>query len=105
MIKVIIKKPLEPAIVKEIESDLKTFKSIVGGYLEVFRPIYGDNSIAGYCNEEGKLIGLNPNFRWPIANDIIVGNVVIFGVSGENEVSLNDIQIKKVMDYIESNSF
>lgn len=70
-----------------VENTLKTFQSIVGGYIENV-PI-GDD-ISCYCNEDGKNIGLTPNRgirfeqdtrygRKGELADIICGTFVIVG--------------------------
>lgn len=60
---------------KQIETvlttgELEELQKIVGGYLEIF-PF--ENGINCWCNEEGKLQNLEPNFGY--YNDIIVGTV------------------------------
>lgn len=83
----VIAQPNEWAKVVEIENDLKTFQTLVGGYIECVKlwnlPA---SKIILVCNEEGKLLGLKENF---VNNDdIIVGTVVIVGLKNDEFASL-----------------
>lgn len=62
---------------------------MVGGYIEPF----GMNDVIAIVNEEGKILGLEPNRRY--GNDILVGNIVIVGDGEEEFISLTEEQIKK----------
>ena len=101
-IKVITLKSCGTPQVTMIENDLKTYQSLVGGHIDVVS--IGDN-IEVILNDEGKLIGLEPNLIY--YSDIIVGDVVFIAVDDFNEdedfTSLSDIQIKKVHEYIHEN--
>lgn len=59
MISVIVVKPGEMPVLKEIERKLETMQEIVGGYIEQVCPF--DDCVSLICNEEGKLCGLSPN--------------------------------------------
>lgn len=85
--------PVEgPVEAKEIEGDLNSVKRIVGGWIEI---VSGPGRWHLYCNEEGKIMGLAPNYR---ANDLaqalgaylnpfdlIVGDVVFLGDGPEGQ--------------------
>lgn len=87
--RVIIKEVGKLPKVKEINNDLETMKSIVGGYIEA---VSAGQGICLVCNEEGKLNGLPPNF--PIGHDIIVGNAVFVGYGRNGDFAdLTDEQI------------
>lgn len=92
-IKVIVIDPDGAAEVREIEENLQEFQSIVGGWLEA---VYGSHNENGepqltiFCNEEGKLKGLEFNRRatalWYAADpavrlngDVLVGSVIVAG--------------------------
>lgn len=62
---------------------------MVGGYIEPF----GMDDVIAIVNEEGKILGLEPNRRY--GNDILVGNIVIVGNGEEEFISLTEEQIKK----------
>lgn len=92
MMKIVIKKVGQAPEVKEIKGELHEMQEIVGGYLEVIGLFDG---IFCVINEEGKLIGLPANFAF--ASDVIVGDVFFCSVSGEDFVSLNDMQIDTII--------
>ena len=58
-LKVIVCRPLEKAEVIEINDDLDTMQSLVGGMIEEYMPF--DDEVAIICNEEGKLNGMPLN--------------------------------------------
>ena len=90
--KVVIKKAGQKPEVKEINGELHEMQEIVGGYIECINIV---DNILCVCNEEGKLIGLPPNFA--LRGDIIVGDV-FFCVGGEEDFeSLSDDQIEFLM--------
>ena len=81
-IKVLVKRPDEHCVLKEIPNTLEAFQLIVGGWIEVI-PMdeLGRDGIICVCNEDGKLLGLEPNL---FANgDTIVGTVVLCGQNGD----------------------
>ena len=80
----IIKSPGRPAFTREIENSLKTLQDLVGGYIE---PVRLPGGICMIVNEEGKLLGLKPNFR--LEHDLIVGTVVFVATSGEDFCGLS----------------
>lgn len=86
--KVMIKKVGRDPEIIEIEDKLEVYQNIVGGYIEIF-PMWDD--ILCVCNEEGKLNGMLPNFRY--YNDIICGDVIFISARGEDFVGLSDVQI------------
>ena len=83
----IIKRPGQPAVSQEVENSLKALQNLVGGYIETVSLPHG---ICMIVNEEGKLQGLQPNFR--LDHDLIVGTAVFVGVSGEDFCSLSVVQ-------------
>ena len=62
---------------------------MVGGHIEPF----GMDEVIAIVNEEGKILGLEPNRRY--GNDILVGNIIIVGDGEEEFISLTEEQIKK----------
>lgn len=73
-----------------VENELKALQAQVGGLIEV---ITLSPTAAIIINDEGKLIGLEGNRRF--RNDVIVGNMLIVGVKGEEFASLNDIEAER----------
>ena len=87
MIKVLLKEPGKPAVLKEIENTLKSAQAIVGGYIEILT-INHDPKIPLICNEEGKMDDLDDNF--PLRGDFIVGTV--FFARGDDEGDLASLE-------------
>ena len=67
-------------------------QEIVGGYIEAFH-MFGN--VFCICNEEGKLVGLTPNFIFN--GEVLVGDVFFVSAGDEDFESLNDEQINLVM--------
>lgn len=91
--KIIVKKAGHNPEVKEIQGTLKNFQEIVGGYIECID--FGFANILCVCNEEGKLLGLPPNFVF--GGDIIVGDVFFCSNGEEDFESLTDDQVEFIM--------
>jgi hypothetical protein len=89
-VRVLIVRPDGEAEVRRIEATLDAWIEVVGGYLQVV-------TIAGipgafYCDEEGRLKGLQPNIAASVfvralgcTVGPLVGPVVFFGVRGDRE--------------------
>lgn len=83
-VRCIIKRPDEQyGHVTNISITLKNLQRIVGGPIETVSCGSGTVII---CNEEGKLLGLEPNFLIgkPPFSDMIVGEAIVIGVDGED---------------------
>lgn len=79
-IKAIIKRPDEEfGHMTNISERLENLQNTVEGYIECVSP---DPRIVIICNEEGKLIGLEPNMKIP--GDTLFGTIIVVGVSGED---------------------
>jgi hypothetical protein len=94
-IRIIVKEPNEQPIIKYVEDNLHVWQQLIGGYIEAV--LYNDTfNIIAICNEEGKLIGLQPNIYY--YNDILVGTVVFVTSDGKgNFASLSYDQINYVL--------
>lgn len=97
-IRAIVKRPDEKyGHVTNISCTLKNLQRIVGGPIECV-PLDGHAVII--CNEEGKLRGLPRNFlmgKVPFI-DMIVGEVAVVGVDGEDFCDLDmDFSVWKMM--------
>lgn len=91
----VVKRPKQPPKVMEVANRLEALQAMVGGYIETV-PVAGHLAIV---NEEGKLMGLEPNFY---ANgDLIVGTAVICETNGEEFRSLTANEIRDVMRIFE----
>ena len=94
-IKVIIKRPDEEyGHVTNISPRLENLQKTVGGYIETI----SNDAFTIICNEEGKLLNLEPNMRY--CGDVLRGTIIVCGVDGDE---FGDIQIslavwKKIVD-------
>jgi len=79
-IEVLVMRPGEKAVTETHGEDLESQQAIVGGYIEMVS-LGGD--LAMFCNEEGKLKNLPPNFVLVQARDIIMGTVFFCRLDGE----------------------
>ena len=100
----VIKKPYEKPETVAIDKGLKSLQEIVGGDIDV---VYIPNidDIHGFCNDEGLLIGMEPNFYRPDYGDAIVGPAVFLGSGADGDsISLTPEQVKRITTYLEENS-
>ena len=78
-IKAIIKRPDEEyGHIANISCTLENLQEIVGGHIET---IHLGQDLILIMNEEGKLLGLGPNFRLEHGSfaDVIVGTAIVVG--------------------------
>lgn len=75
-----------------IENTLKAMQNRVGGLIELVG--LSDTAVL-ICNDEGKLLGLEPNRR--LGNHVIAGSFLIVGIEFNNPdfVSLSDQDCEK----------
>jgi hypothetical protein len=91
-IKGLFVKVKEKPVVVEFENTYKNLCEFVEGRLEA---VYLDRNTCIYCNEEGKIFGLDGN-RALDNGDVIAGNFIIVGDNEEGEnISLTEEQIEK----------
>ena len=91
-IKVLVVEPNKLPYEKVIRNNLEEKQKIVDGLIEY---VSLDNNALLVCNEEGKILGMEPNRI--VGRDIIAGTFFIVGDSpgtGE-DVSLNENQIER----------
>lgn len=94
-IKVLVVEPYKEPYEKVIKNNLKEKQDLVGGLIEYTRIENEDNALL-ICNEEGKLLDLEPNRV--LGRDIIVGTFFIVGDDpdiGEDR-SLTNKQIERL---------
>ena len=95
-IKVLKVEPKKLPEVCELENELEALQkavSIGADYQGLIEILYVNEGICILCNEEGKLIGLEPNRR--IRNDILCGVFYVTGQDREgNLTSLTDDEIE-----------
>ena len=80
--KVLIKEPGKPAEERDIENTLEALQEIVGGNIEA---VYYSPAVVIWVNEEGKYLGLAPNFINEDCDDIICGTVVATRVNDSGD--------------------
>ena len=83
-IKAIIKRPDEEyGHIANISNTLENLQKIVGGKIET---LYLGHGLILIVNEEGKLLGLEPNFRLEHGAfaDVIVGTAIVVGQKDED---------------------
>lgn len=85
--RVVVKKVGELPVRRGIANELHVFQKIVGGNIECFK-IFDD--ILCICNEDGKRLGLKPNFIF--GYDTIVGDVFFCSKDGCEFSGLNEEQ-------------
>ena len=97
VLRVIYKVPGSKPEWRLVDNTLEALQDLVGGYIE---PVPWDNRHYLVCNEEGKLQGLEINFRWAERYDIIVGPCFWVSDDGEDFASITDEAFfQEVCDY------
>jgi len=92
LLKILVVEPNKEPYQLEIQDDYKAMQGIVGGLIEAVY-VFNDNAFI-FCNDEGKIIGLEGNRR--IGSTVIAGTFFIVGDGTEGECcSLTDEQIEK----------
>lgn len=98
--RILLIEPEQPAVEKEIDGSLPSMQEVVDGIIQAVFPFA--DPVALICNDEGKLLGLQPNRALCNENtgsvyDVVVGTFFICGApaDAENFTSLTDEQIKK----------
>lgn len=102
-IKVVVKRPDEPyGHCTNISNSLKNLQNTVGGYIEV---VQLTPKIIAICNEDGKNLGLEKNFKIP--GDVLVGTVIICGSDGEEfaDLPIDFSTWKKMLDTMQGMAF
>ena len=93
----VIVRPQKTATIEEIDNDLKTLQSIVGGNIEQICP--WEDDIVILCNEDGKVNGLmyNRGLYDEGGNilELIAGTFVVVGLGEENYRSLTEEEAEK----------
>lgn len=94
-LRVVYKAPRTAPEVREVENSLPVLQDMVEGYLEAVSGFKG--GLVCFCNEEGKLRGLQPNIIGPY--DVIVGPVFLTKANKAGDlVSLTDKEVAMAME-------
>lgn len=94
---VLLVEPWEYPKIIELEDEYEALKDAVGGMIEVTYPF--DEEVGIILNEEGKLIGLEPNRAMRTNDgevyDIYVGPFLVVGLTEDSFCSLSKEQLEK----------
>ena len=94
---VLIKEPGQPARLEPLfDNTLEAFQEAVGGYIET---VTIQDGVVIICNEEGRLMGLQPNVE--INGIDFVGTILAVGVKGDEFASLKSSVVPKVWKLLE----
>lgn len=92
---VVIKEPGQaPKVEPLFDNTLESFQKAVGGYIETVS--FG--SIVIICNEEGRLLGLEPNVE--VGSVDFVGTILAVGVKEDEFCSLSASVVPKVLQIL-----
>ena len=106
MHKIVVKEPGKAPEVREVPKvNLEVMQEIVNGYVQ-YIPFPSLPHLDLFCNEEGKLEGLEPNILIADKNgrivDFIVGTVFVCKSNKRgNSIGLTDEEVEKVMKGLE----
>ena len=92
----IVIEPGKKAEVREIENSLVEYQGLVDGWIETTYPFNDDVCVV--CNDEGKLIGLEPNVE--INGSVYVGTIVIVGLTAHG-TDFGDLSEEQKRRYLE----
>lgn len=93
-LRVLIVEPEKPPYIAEIKNNLEVLQELLNGNIQY---VGLDSDTFLYCNEEGKLLGLQGNRKLD-NGDIVAGTFIICREDGTGEeASLTDKQIEKYM--------
>lgn len=91
--------PSKPPRIVEVSPDLDSLQHEVGGYIQVIYPF--SDPVGIICNKEAKIHGLPLNRALydesGVIYDIIAGNFLVIGLSGENFSGINDDLTEKYL--------
>lgn len=94
---ILFKEPGEVPEIREIPNELAALQELVGGYIEV-APL--DRALRFVVNEEGKLLGLEPNIYAPTL-DVLVGPLVVTAYDGSGDFrTLTEEEIEFCKEYL-----
>ena len=88
--KVLYKRPGFPPVEREVENKLQPLQELVGGWIETVRL----DDIVILVNEEGKNLGLPPNFYVERIDDMILGPAIFCRIDGDEFTDIGDNDIK-----------
>ncbi len=100
-VKVLIKEPFKEPYVKMIDKGLKSYQTVVGGFIQSVEMPNLEN-VDIFVNDEGLLMGLPANFMLPEYGDCVKGTCFLVGINYRSGASIDitDEQIEKAKEYI-----
>ena len=95
----VYKQPGHVPEIIDLDNELVPIQGFIGGYIETV-PLDGDFLLI--CNEEGKLLGLEPNIFLISGTDVdeIVGPILVVKNSGEEFGELTEEEADKVCSIV-----
>ena len=97
--RIVFKQPGKAPRSMIVPNTLDMLQQLVGGYIETAP--FDDNGIVVICNEEGRLLQLEPNFFGAKAGSLFLGScVLVRDDGGEDFESLTDDDVKKLMNIL-----
>lgn len=98
----LLKEPFKNPVQIEVENDFRAIQKQVG--CETFQCLNPLHNIIFFIDDEGKLKkGAQPNVRY--GTDIIVGNILVAGIDGEDNVNLTNRQIDIITRCLNRDAF
>lgn len=101
-IKVLVKKPYQHLEEVCIDNQYKSIREIIGGNIDYMHlQIFNEKNIELVVNDEFLIDGSAINFAYgnsSVINGIVNGNVIFVATKDEDNISLNDEQIKFIKD-------
>lgn len=95
---VVIKEPHKEAEVVDIENSLNSIQSILNGY---FESVSFTQELIMLVNEEGKLLGLEPNIM--TVRDVLFGTIIVVAFDGVDDFrSLTVKEIDFILRYLKT---
>ena len=92
--RIVYKKPGQVAEARNVPNTLDEWQRLVGGYIET---VALDKNTLLICNEEGKLLKLQPNILFN--NDIIVGPVIFVGVKDDDFIDIDRDMETRIIEF------
>lgn len=99
--KAILKKPQGLPVVLDVDADLDSIYRVLD--CEEIEAVQIVPNTVAYIDGVGKLVRKMPNLRFG-DHDALVGNVLVFGVSGEDERDLSEDETKQVLKWMDENA-
>lgn len=102
----VTKRPQEKPVLHEMEGrkvGYETLREGVGGYIECVRKEIGGDEVDVWVNEEGLLLGLEPNYWDEELGQPLNGPVIVCRADKDGDsIGLTKAQAEKVMKYLAS---